>query len=326
MKNKVLTLVIVLMAGLSSAYGEGTEASLLRRMDKAEEATLDKIAIERTEEETTHPPSVETKPSQMAMLLREVESLKDEVVVSRSIGQASQSPRDRKRIGAKTYFVYKEGAIYEIHLGFDNVTDIELGRGEHLSGTPVSGDTVRWKLSVFQSGVGSEERTHLVLKPLEENLETNLIVATDKRVYHIRALSGNWYMPAVAWNYPDEEAKAIEETIKKKEEVEEILVPLDKLNYGYRIKGGEKSWAPVRVFDDGRKTYLEMPANISSFEAPTLFLLDESGETQMVMYRKWGPYYVVDRLFMKAQMRIGPTDKVDIVAESKRSTIWERLF
>ena len=40
-------------------------------------------------------------------------------------------------------------------------------------------------------------------------------------------------------------------------------------------------------------------------EAPPLFVIGEDGEAQLVNYRVAGRYYVVDRLFGAAELRLG---------------------
>ena len=47
---------------------------------------------------------------------------------------------------------------------------------------------------------------------------------------------------------------------------------IDHLNFGYSVKpvNSRKGprWQPLRVFDDGLKTYIQFPANLASSEAP----------------------------------------------------------
>ena len=133
-------------------------------------------------------------------------SLKEKDAQAKARAASTERPRDVKKIGAKTVFNYREGAIYEIHTGVDRITDIERQPGEQLSAPPVAGDTVRWKTSIIKGGKGRNETTHIILKPLEGGIETNLILTTDKHTYHIRALSSDWYVPAVSWDYPQEES------------------------------------------------------------------------------------------------------------------------
>jgi len=61
----------------------------------------------------------------------------------------------------------------------------------------------------------------------------------------------------------------------------------------------------LRAFDDGRQTFIEFPASLGVGEAPPLFLVDAKGTTSLVNYRVQGRYYVVDRLFDTAELRLG---------------------
>ncbi|NBW42184.1 hypothetical protein EBR25_14525, partial [bacterium] len=83
---------------------------------------------------------------------------------------------------------------------------------------------------------------------------------------------------------------------------------------------------PVRVFDDGKKTYFQMPNEMSVAEAPVLFLIDEHGEPMLVNYRVKGVYYIVDRLFQRAQMRVGKEGIVSIYSKGYEPSLFERLF
>ncbi len=61
----------------------------------------------------------------------------------------------------------------------------------------------------------------------------------------------------------------------------------------------------MRAFDDGRQTFIEFPATLGVGEAPPLFLVDGKGTASLVNYRVQGRYYVVDRLFDTAELRLG---------------------
>lgn len=74
----------------------------------------------------------------------------------------------------------------------------------------------------------------------------------------------------------------------------------------------------MRAFDDGRHTYIEFPASIAVGEAPPLFLVDERGDAQLVNYRQKGRFYVVDRIFDRAELRLGEK-KQQIVKIMRRS-------
>lgn len=82
-------------------------------------------------------------------------------------------------------------------------------------------------------------------------------------------------------------------------------VAVERLNFNYGIEGDTPAWRPVRAFDDGAQVFIEFPPELESTEAPPLFVIGASGKPELVNYRKRGRYYVVDRLFGAAELRLG---------------------
>jgi type IV secretion system protein VirB9 len=123
-------------------------------------------------------------------------------------------------------------------------------------------------------------------------------------------------MPLVAFNYPFDESREAAKVAAATEEAETrhepVSVPPENMNFAYRIDGGKVVWKPLRVFDDGTKTYLQMPPAMKSWEAPALFVLDDGRAPQIVNYRVKGDFYIVDRLFHRAQLRVGTKHFVDV--------------
>jgi len=87
---------------------------------------------------------------------------------------------------------------------------------------------------------------------------------------------------------------------------------LQNLRFRYAISGSNPPWKPLRAFDDGEKVYIQFPAGIAQGELPPLFVIGAQGDGQLVNYRFRLPYYIVDRLFGAAELRLG-ADKGDIV-------------
>ena len=61
-----------------------------------------------------------------------------------------------------------------------------------------------------------------------------------------------------------------------------------------------------------QKVYIQFPAGIAQGELPPLFVIGPEGDGQLVNYRFRSPYYIVDRLFGAAELRLGG-DKGDVV-------------
>ena len=77
------------------------------------------------------------------------------------------------------------------------------------------------------------------------------------------------------------------------------------LRFRYEITGDDPPWRPVRVFDDQRKVYIQFPSGLVQGEAPPLFVVGQDGDAELVNYRVRGTYYIVDRLFAAAELRLG---------------------
>jgi type IV secretion system protein VirB9 len=84
-----------------------------------------------------------------------------------------------------------------------------------------------------------------------------------------------------------------------------VGVALENLRFRYGISGDTPPWRPMRAFDDGAKVYIEFPVRIDQGEAPPLFVVGPDGDSQLVNYRVRGNYYIVDRLFAAAELRLG---------------------
>lgn len=217
---------------------------------------------------------------------------------------ATQEPARDGFINAVQVYSFSEGTLYRLFAAPEHVTDIALQPGEAL-GAVAAGDTVRWVIGDTPSGSGDTRRTHVLVKPVRIGLKTNLVITTDRRVYHLTLVStARSPMVAVSWSYPADDMLALSRG-GALGGVVAANVPVDGLNFNYRIGGDKPAWRPVRVFDDGRQTFVEFPSNLAVGEAPPLFLTDKGGAAQLVNYRQKGRYYVVDRLFETAELRLG---------------------
>jgi type IV secretory pathway VirB9-like protein len=110
-------------------------------------------------------------------------------------------------LNAIQQYPYSDGALYQVYAAPGQVTDIALQTGEELAGSgPVAaGDTVRWIVGDTTSGSGVSRRVHILLKPTQKDLTTNLVINTDRRTYHLelRATAAT-YMASVSWTYPQD--------------------------------------------------------------------------------------------------------------------------
>jgi P-type conjugative transfer protein TrbG len=210
-------------------------------------------------------------------------------------------------VNATQVWPYIAGALYQVYGSPGRVTDIALENTEELISIS-AGDTVRWVIGDTLSGEGAGRRVHLLVKPTRADLHTNLVVNTDRRTYHLEltATRETW-MASVSWNYPQETLVALNDANRRAEAAAPIAegLALEHLQFRYEVTGDKPSWRPLRAFDDGQKVYIQFPPGIAQGDMPPLFVIGPVGEAQLVNYRVRAPYYIVDRLFGAAELRLG---------------------
>jgi len=216
-------------------------------------------------------------------------------------------PAPNAFIAANAMLPLVDGQIYHVLTAPEAVTDILLQPGETL-GSVAAGDTARWVVGDTTSGSGTEKRAHVLVKPIAIGLTTNLVIATDRRTYHITLTSSAGpAMSAISWTYPQDTLLALKRATDAAVAATPIAAALDidQLHFNYVITGDKVPWKPLRAFDDGKQTYIELPAGLGSTDAPPLFVIGDKGAAELVNFRLRGRYYVVDRLFDIAEMRLG---------------------
>jgi len=220
---------------------------------------------------------------------------------------ALQEPSAHDYINAVQVYPYLEGALYRLYAAPEQVSDIALQPGETLTAVS-SGDTVRWVIGDTTSGSGDAKRVHVLVKPFAPGLKTNLVITTDRRFYHLQLESTDrTSMAAISWTYPQDRLLALQRQNAQADAAAPVAagVVLENLRFRYAISGDSPPWRPVRAFDDGSKVYIEFPRRIDQGEAPPLFVVGPDGDNQLVNYRVRGNYYIVDRLFAAAELRLG---------------------
>lgn len=227
---------------------------------------------------------------------------------------ATLEPQAQGFVNAVQVFPFSEGTIYQVYTAPGAVTDIALQPGENLVAV-AAGDTVRWVIGDTTSGIGAEKRTHILVKPFASGLATNLVVTTERRSYHLQlTATSRTAMAALSWTYPADQLIALRKAADQAAAAAPISegLAVDSLHFDYAISGDAPAWRPLRAFDDGRQTFVEFPASIAVGDAPPLFVVGPTGEAELVNYRVRGRFYVVDRIFHAAELRLG-TKKQQVV-------------
>lgn len=203
------------------------------------------------------------------------------------------------------------------------ICDIALQPGE-LVHSVKAGDSARWVIDGAVVGKDDNRREHIIIKPKGAGLENTLFVATDRRSYSINLISHPTdNMGKVGFTYNDGVSSTqgptgssggslYSSSIDSDSALQEIDVVSDRdilggnLNFEYNVDGDDVKWRPVRVYDDGIKTFIDFdPVKIQSREMPALMIYDTNALGAVVNYRVQRSRYIVDSLFDEAGLVLG---------------------
>ena len=175
-----------------------------------------------------------------------------------------------------------------------------FGEDEHIA-TVAMGDSQSWQ------AVPDQSKRYLFIKPLERDAVTNMNVVTNKRIYNFvlrgAAPGSARAVYKLRFAYPEEEtdqrllhkAKAI----AANPNLARLMAHPESINdqYGYK---GEVINKPVRVVDDGVKTFFEF-----SGDTPAIFLVKKDRSETLVNFRREGDVIVVDKVAAQWTLRNG---------------------
>ncbi len=227
--------------------------------------------------------------------------------VSRANAEARIAPTREGYVNAIQVWPYTDGALYQVYAAPGRVTVISLQAGEELV-TVAAGDTVRWIVGDTSSGAGEALRVNVLVKPIRSGLKTNLVITTSRRTYLIELTSTEKaWMASVSWDYPKDRMLALQKQARDAQATAPVDtgLSLERIRFRYAISGSNPPWKPLRAFDDSEKVYIQFPPGIAQGELPPLFVIGPAGDGQLVNYRFRSPYYIVDRLFGAAELRLG---------------------
>lgn len=189
-------------------------------------------------------------------------------------------------------------------------TIISLQPGEKFTSI-TSGDPQNLSYTVALSGSATGiETQQILLKPSIPTMSTNLVIATDRRLYNILIVVGgpkNKVTRNVAFWYPDEMVANVNQRIEQQNSIDlnaEKMPQLDLsiANFDYKISGDNPSWKPVRVFDDGKRTWIQMPNGTDNKSLPTVLVQSASGQDSKYNQAYYSPYIIIDGVFKQAKL------------------------
>ena len=224
--------------------------------------------------------------------------------------------------GNRLTYLYGQGQPSLVCAPF-RICTLILAPGERIAedGLLIGAETM-WE--VVQIYVAGNDALHIALRPKDAGLRNSLVIITrgpHARYYHVELLSDQTaYMPLVSFRYPGQaqedinvmisEAQGIDDPNSSAEDLNLGLpddfgsVSLDQLNFAYNVSGcRDCNWRPERVFDDGRRTIIVLPAESTSQPLPLPFIVGKDSKDQLANSHFDDPSIIVHGLFDEALLR-----------------------
>lgn len=220
-----------------------------------------------------------------------------------------------KYINGKMYYPWDETFTYEIHCQPYRTTDIQLEPGEQVLEMPFLSEEKVWEIGAGVSRKDGQDVQHFFVKPTYSNLITSMIIITDRRVYHLllKSFKEHW-MVMVQWEYPGSMPHTIKTEAMNRHIAElsgdGLFVNPEFLSFDYKMTYSifkKPAWLPKRVYDDGRKTYLELNEKMLHMESPVIF----NHRNERINYRVVKNLVIIDELIEKITIQRGK-EKVTI--------------
>ena len=199
---------------------------------------------------------------------------------------------------ARMVFSYGPEQVYKIYCKIGYLTDIKFKDNEKITYVG-GGDTAQWLID----HATVENTSHLYVKPIANNISTNVIVNTDTgHIYQILLNSGDWFNPMVSWSYGNEDD--IQKQIKQSMDnayIEKDNIKPENINFNYKIKGNKNiDFMPTAVFNDKRKTYIKFKELDT---LPVLFIKDKDKKLILANYKTSNNTFIVETIFDEAILK-----------------------
>ena len=216
-----------------------------------------------------------------------------------------------------------------------HVCDIALEPNETVVDLKV-GDSTRWIIERTASGSAQGMIEHIIVKPTDIGLQSNLRIYTDKRTYYLDLSSSDKeFMPQISFIYPEQALQNFAQiksdlmnklktrTIATNSDQDPVLI--DNLDFSYSYSGDESLY-PIRTFNDGKKTYLQMPPKLMNSTLPALVVVNgthlfSEDDIAVTNYRIKDNKFIIDGLpehirLMSGNQDNGVAKSADIIHQS----------
>lgn len=216
--------------------------------------------------------------------------------------------------GGTSWYDYDENSQFPIFTRQLALTTILLNDDEYMSegSTPYMSDTDRWEVTGDVWVSDSGERQLIMIKPKALNLETNMMVVTNKRIYHFILYSTKSnYQPMVRFRYPKEKEFITSRTKKVTPSAIKTTYESDSgdfISHNYKVTvplfSRKVDWIPQMVYDDGTHTYILLPEVVLQKEFPAVW----ENNNEILNYEidpQMHNLIIINKLVEKVTLRVG---------------------
>jgi type IV secretion system protein VirB9 len=245
-------------------------------------------------------------------------------------------------------FPFDKNGIFEVRTKLDNFTRLTFVEGETMRGFYLS-DAVSWEHHV------AADKQNMFIKPKVPGITTTATLITNKRTYDLDFKtvpegSSNWHQRA-SWAPDPTAGYAVTAPSTSLRFYEAPIVPpaapvtpvaaiapepkqpvpCDQSgnNKRYRYSAaGDAQFIPVKAWDDGVFTCLQMPTNFQ--DLPALFVLDREGNAEIADHKLRENMIIVPRVMeFGGLLKLGKAEVIiknvdDKSSAASRSSAWSR--
>ncbi|GHV25543.1 hypothetical protein FACS189498_3870 [Spirochaetia bacterium] len=221
------------------------------------------------------------------------------------------------------FYPWDETFTYEIYTQPYRTTDIRLEPGEQVLEMPFLSEEKVWEIGAGVSRKNGQDVQHFFIKPSYSGLTTSMIIITDRRVYHLllKSYKEHW-MVMVQWEYPGTMPFTVKSEAMNQRKAElsndVLLINPEFLSFDYKMTYSlfkKPVWLPKRIYDDGRKTYIEFDEKMLHTESPVIF----NHRNERLNYRVQKNLAIIDELIEKITIRRGK-EKVTITKKKYKAS------
>jgi len=196
-------------------------------------------------------------------------------------------------------FVYGENEVFRLSTVYGYQSNVEFSTDEEVLTISI-GDPTAWQ--VTPAG------RRLFVKAMQENAHTNMTVVTNKRTYQFDLTASpkpeDEVVYVIRFYYPEKDFDRPSQILSSSAVAQTTRDPVSSAyyNFNYTLTGPE-SFAPLKVFDDGKHTYFQFPNNNAII--PQIALVGDNNQETDLVYRVVGGYVAVDEVGRQFLLRQG---------------------